>query len=231
MSSSTSELPEWEQVLSAAAHSQQILPDAVLVGGTAAAVYAGHRLSTDADHVLTDLRQRFDQVLGELESVAGWKTARVSRPVQILGSLDGIETGIRQLIREQPLESTEIERFGQRLTVPTLAEMLRIKAVLILKRNATRDYLDFAAMADRMGDEDVVSALHSFDSIYPQPNGESALQQLQIQLASPLPYDLDEVNLAEYKQLAPRWHDWNAVQSACVACATLIFDQIIGDEP
>jgi len=226
----TSEPPEWEEVLSSAAHLQRILPDAVLVGGTAAAIYAGHRLSTDADHVLTNLRERFDQVLAELESVAGWKTARVRPPVQILGSLDGIETGVRQLIRKQPLETAEIERFGQRLTVPTLAEMLRIKAVLILKRNATRDYLDFAALFDRMGEEDTASALRSFDSIYPQTNGESALQKLQIQLATPLPYDLDEVNLAEYKHLAPQWQDWSEVQFACAACATLIFDKIIGSE-
>ena len=230
MPNSTSELPEWEQVLSSAAHLQRILPGAVLVGGTAAAIYAGHRLSTDADHVLTDLRQQFDHVLAELESVAGRTTARVRRPVQILGSLDGIETGVRQLIRGRPLDTTEIERFGQRLTVPTLAEMLRIKAVLILKRNATRDYLDFAALFDRMGDEEAVSALRSFDSIYSQPNGESALLQLQIQLAAPLPYDLDEVNLVEYKHLAQRWHDWSAVHSACAACATLIFDRIVGGE-
>jgi hypothetical protein len=229
MPSSTSKLPEWEEVLSSAAHLQRILPEAVLVGGTAAAIYAEHRLSTDADHVLTDLRERFDQVLAELESVAGWKTARLRRPVQILGSLDGIETGVRQLIRDQPLDTAEIERFGQRLTVPTLAEMLRIKAVLILKRNATRDYLDFAALFDRIGEEDAISALHSFDGIYPQPNGESALQQLQIQLAAPLPYDLDELNLAEYKHLAPQWREWSAVQAACMACATLIFDRIVGD--
>jgi hypothetical protein len=230
MPKSISELPEWEQVLSAAAHLQRILPDAVLVGGTAAAIYAEHRLSTDADHVLTDLRPRFDQVLAELESVAGWKTARIRPPVQILGSLDGIETGVRQLIRYRPLDTAEIERFGQRLTVPTMAEMLRIKAVLILKRNATRDYLDFAALADRLGDEEAMAALNSFDSVYPQPNQESALQQLQIQLAAPMPFDLDEVDLVEYKQLDEKWQDWSAVQAACAACATQIFDRIIGRE-
>ena len=96
-------LPDWEQVLASAAQLQRILPGAVLVGGSAASVYAAHRLSTDADHVLTDLRQRFDQVLAELEAVAGWKTARVKRPVQILGNLDGIETGVRQLIRDEPM--------------------------------------------------------------------------------------------------------------------------------
>jgi hypothetical protein len=31
------------------------------------------------DHVLTDLRERFDQVLADLEAVAGWKTARIRR--------------------------------------------------------------------------------------------------------------------------------------------------------
>lgn len=80
-----------------------------MVGGTAAALYAQHRLSVDAEHVLGDLRQRFDQVLADLEAVAGWKTARVQRPVQTLGSLDGIETGVRQLIREAPLETTQVE--------------------------------------------------------------------------------------------------------------------------
>ncbi len=58
-----STLPEWEEVLSSAARLQRILPDAVLVGGTASALYAGHRVSTDADHVLTDLRERFDAAL------------------------------------------------------------------------------------------------------------------------------------------------------------------------
>jgi hypothetical protein len=220
--------PDWEQVLSAAARLQRILPEAILVGGTAAALYAEHRLSTDADHVLSDLRQQFDQVLADLESVAGWKTARVRRPVQILGSLDGIETGVRQLIRDEPLETTQIERFGQTLTIPTQAEILRIKGVLILKRNATRDYLDFVALADRLGDEKLVEALQSFDRLYPQPNEESALQQLQIQLAQPLPYDLEELGLAEYKNLAPRWQNWQAIKAVCVRYALLIFDRIVG---
>ena len=221
-------LPDWEDVLSSAARLQGILPGAVLVGGSASAVYAGHRMSVDADHVLTDLRSRFDQVLAELESVAGWKTARVQRPVQILGSLDGIDTGVRQLIRDQPLETRQIEIHGRPLTVPTPAEILRIKAVLILRRNATRDYLDFVALADFMGDDQVAEALGHFDRLYPQPNGQSALQQLQIQLAQPLPFDLDMMKLAEYKHLDARWHDWNSVRAAGARYALLIFDRITG---
>jgi hypothetical protein len=220
----TAPLPDWEGVLSSAAHLQRILPGAVLVGGTASAIHADHRFSRDADHVLTDLRLRFDQILAQLESVAGWKTARIQRPVQILGSLDGIETGVRQLIRDTPLETVSLDYKGERLTVPSISEILRIKGVLILKRNATRDYLDFVALADHMGDKQMAQALQSFDELYQQDNGESPLQQLQVQLASAMPYDLEETELPEYKNLAPKWHDWNAVKSACAHISTVIFD-------
>jgi len=218
--------PDWDLVLSAAARLQGILPAAVLVGGTASAIHAEHRFSRDADHVLTDLRHRFDAVLMQLESVAGWKTARVQRPVQILGSLDGIDTGIRQLMREEPLETQIVEYGGAHITVPTPAEILRIKGVLILKRNATRDYLDFVALADRMGDESVAVALRPFDRLYRQDNGESPLQQLQVQLANALPFDLEEMQLGEYRNLAPRWHDWQAVKAAGAHLATVIFDRV-----
>ena len=219
-------LPEWELVLSSAARLQSILPGAVLVGGTASAIYAEHRFSRDADHVLTDLRRRFDEVLTQLESVAGWKTARVRRPVQILGSLDGIETGVRQLVREEPLETAVVDYHGVRITVPTESEILRIKGVLILKRNATRDYLDFVALADHMGDGGVALALRSFDRLYAQDSGESPLQQLQVQLANALPYDLEEVDLREYRNLDPHWHDWQTVKAACRRLAIVIFDRV-----
>ncbi|OYT90569.1 MAG: hypothetical protein CFE43_17685 [Burkholderiales bacterium PBB3] len=226
MSKNTAPQPDWELVLSSAARLQRILPEAVLVGGTASAIHAAHRFSRDADHVLTDLRSRFDAVLNELESVAGWRTARVQRPVQILGSLDGIETGVRQLIRDEPLETTVVSYNGEHITVPTEGEILRIKGVLILKRNATRDYIDFVALAAHLGDEGVALALRAFDRLYLQASGESPLQQLQIQLASPMPFDLEETNLSEYKNLDARWHEWSTVKAVCSHVATVIFDRV-----
>lgn len=222
-------LPDWEKVLSAAARLQSILPEAVLVGGTAAAMHVGHRLSTDADHTLDDLKGRFDEVLHALESVAGWKTARVKRPVMILGSLDGIETGIRQLIRNEPLETTTLTRQGACITLPTLDEILRIKAILILSRNATRDYLDFVALADAMGAERAWKALRRFDGLYPQKNGSSALLQLQVQLGKPMPFDLEQTNLAEYKNLDPKWHEWSRVQDVCLQLSKTFFDKLAMD--
>ena len=105
-----------------------------------------------------------------------------------MGSLDGIETGVRQMIREQPLETPEVTI---RLVVPTEEELLRIKSVLILKRNTTREYLDFAALAERIGSARVMEAFTPLDQLYPQNSGESALQQLQVQLSNPMPYDLE----------------------------------------
>ena len=144
------------------------------------------------------------------------------------GSLDGIETGVRQLIRTEPLETEVIERFGVAITVPTAPEMLRIKGVLILRRNATRDYVDFAALADRLGEEIASAALPSFDRLYPQESGESAFQQLQAQLASALPYDLEDTDLSEYRSLASRWQDWGNVQETCIRIAVAAFDAAAG---
>ena len=109
------------------------MPDAVLVGESAAAWHAGHRDSFDHDHVLADLDRRFDLVLEALESQGGWVTNRVTPGKIILGELGGIETGVRQLIRRRPLETETADLAdGKTVTVPTLEETLRVKAFLIV---------------------------------------------------------------------------------------------------
>ena len=216
--------PDWEKVVSAAARLQRHFPDAVLVGGTAASLHSGHRFSRDADHVLIDLRERFEEVLADLESVAGWKTARIPPPVLILGSLDGIETGVRQLVRSQPLETVEMSCHGEKIVVPSLAETLRIKAVLILKRNALRDHVDFAALASSLGHGGTVEAMSSFDRLYPQESGQSATQQLLAQLANPLPGDLGQEGTRIFRGLAEDLQEWSAVRDRCKVIAVTLFD-------
>ena len=50
---------ELVRVLESAARLQEVLPDAVLVGGSAAALWANHRSSFDHDHVLEDSQHPF----------------------------------------------------------------------------------------------------------------------------------------------------------------------------
>jgi hypothetical protein len=65
--------PSLAAVLDSAARLQQVVPDAVLVGGSAAAWHAGYRDSFDHDHVLPDLTERFDLVLEATLATDGWR--------------------------------------------------------------------------------------------------------------------------------------------------------------
>jgi hypothetical protein len=219
-------IPDWDDVLSAAARLQGHIQEAVLVGGTASAIYAAHRFSVDADHVLPNLREEFDEILTKLESVAGWKFARAVKPVLILGSLDGIDTGIRQLIRNEPLETKEVFIKEQKIVVPTEKEILRIKGALILKRNAVRDYVDFAALSKVLGEETTSQAFIRFDALYPQENNQSPVQQLCSQLANPRPFDLNETDLNDYKNLTDSWKSWDMVKKQCIQAAGVIFNSL-----
>jgi hypothetical protein len=208
------------EVLESAARLQEVLPDAVLVGGSAAALWADHRDSYDHDHVLTDLAERFEIVLDAVESTHGWVTNRVTPNRIILGELGGIESGVRQLIRRAPLELAEIELpSGHRLRVPTIEETLRIKGYLVVRRNQTRDYLDVAALSDRCTVERAAAVLTRIDDFFGDQRGPEAAgvaTQLARQLADPQPADTRTTSqLAHYKSLDPRWTDWASVVAVC----------------
>jgi hypothetical protein len=206
-------------VLESASRLQQMVPDAVLVGGSAAALYAGHRDSYDHDHVLADLRDRFDVVLEALESEGDWVTNRVVPGKIILGQLGDIEAGVRQMIRTRPLETTQVTLpSGRVLTVPTAEETLRIKGFLIVRRNQTRDYLDVAALSDRYGIHDAAEVLARIDDYYADQHGggRGVAAQLARQLADPRPKDSSVTGqLDAYRNLAARWTDWGEVRSVC----------------
>jgi hypothetical protein len=210
---------EFQNVLAAAAAFQRRVPDAVLVGGSASAIHAHHRVSFDHDHVLNDLRDRFDVILEALEREGDWVTNRIAPGKVILGELGGIETGLRQLIRTRPLETeAHVLPDGSRLTIPTLEEALRIKAFLSVKRNQVRDYLDIAALAVRLGIAAAARVLADIDSYYADkaPDEGTVAAQVAAQLADPRPKDSRTIaRLSSYKGLASRWHDWGQVVAVC----------------
>jgi hypothetical protein len=210
-----------QRVLESAARLQQLVPDAVLVGGSAAALHAGHRESFDHDHVLVDLDQRYAQVLDAVEASDGWATSvRASRPpMTIMGSLDGIQAGLRNLRRTRPLETVSIEVApGANVTAPTAEEALRVKAYLVVQRNAVRDYLDVVALADYIGVDHAGEILRHIDDYYDDRSQQagSVRTSLALALADPKPVDVDVIaELPRYRGLDPRWHDWSSVVAAC----------------
>jgi hypothetical protein len=207
--------PRFAALLESAAHLQRLVPGAVLVGGGAAILYADHRESSDHDHVLADLADRFEMVLEAIESDEGWATNRVTPGKVILGNLDGIEAGVRQMIRRAPLEIVEIALpSGSVLTVPTLEETLRIKAFLVVRRNQTRDYLDLAALAEHLTLDRAAHVLAGIDDFYADQHreGDGVASQLVRQLADPQPADRSVIDqLSSYRRLRKRWSDWGTV--------------------
>jgi hypothetical protein len=201
--------------MESAAHLQRLVPDAVLVGGAAAILYADHRESRDHDHVVADLADRFEMVLEAVENDAGWATNRVTPGKVILGNLDGIEAGVRQMIRRVPLEVTTVTLpSGSEVTVPTEEETLRIKAFLVVRRNQTRDYLDLAALSEHLGFDRAAGALARIDDYYADQHGggDGVASQLVRQLSDPQPADRSVIDqLSSYRRLRKRWSDWNAV--------------------
>jgi hypothetical protein len=200
--------PTLQAVLASAARLQEVVPDAVLVGGSAAALHAGHRDSFVHDHVLADLVERYEDVLEAVEATDGWATSvRASKPpFTIMGSLGGVEAGLRQMRRSRPLETEQVDvGDGQSVVAPTADEALRVKAYLVVQRNAVRDHLDVVALADHLGVDRAVRVLERIDDYYVDRSGEptSVLTSLVI----------DE--LPRYKGLDVRWHQWADVVGAC----------------
>ena len=219
-----------DDVLASAARLQEIVPGAVLVGDAAAAMHARHRESFDHDHVLADLAERYAEVVEAVEATDGWVTSvrASSPPLTLLGSLDGVEAGLRQLRRTRAVEVEEV-RVGTRvLRVPTLPECLRIKAFLVVQRNQVRDYLATVALADRLGLPHSAAVLADLDSYYSdRSDGPDAVVTAVVQrLSEPNPRDSRVTSqLTAYKGLVARWQRWAAVVDDCAALADAIVER------
>ena len=204
----------FEEVLRSAARLQTLVPDAVLVGGSAA--------------VFSDLGQRFELVLEALEADPEWVLNRATPGKIILGSLGDIEAGVRQLIRRRPLEIQTVQLpGGASIAVPTAEETLRIKAYLIVKRNQTRDYIDVAALSDHFGVGWSASVLADIDDYYDADAGAemTVASQLLRQLGDPRPKDSQTTKqLGSYKNLATRWTSWDAVMRQCMNVADAMLE-------
>ena len=81
--------------------------------------------------------------------------------------------------------------------------------------------------ATLVGGTAILAALGPMDRLYPQAEDPGAVRhQLMRQLAMPRPYDLDTLDLAEYKSLVPQWRDWASVVGQCTRVGTLMANAV-----
>lgn len=203
---------DFNTVVQQGAELQQRFPDKhlVAVGGTAAALHCGHRFSLDVDCVTPHLQYEYNEFAARLEDWPGWQTHRKNPPVLILGERAGVELGVRQLRRSAPLRTTN----ANGLVVPTLNEILRVKTFLLSERRATRDYVDFAALAQKAGEERTLSALAGLNFLYASTGSQSVVTRFA-EACESLPADFAAVNLKNYKGLSAPFNDWDFVSNTC----------------
>lgn len=72
----------------------------------------------------------------------------MQRPEQILGSLDGSETGVRQLILDEPLETTQVELPRRKLTVPTAWHENAKEALATVRKESIATSLRLASQSN-----------------------------------------------------------------------------------
>lgn len=129
--------------------------------------------------------------------------------------------------RRCPVETTNVQLpTGDRLLIPTGAETLRLKGYLIMSRNSSRDYAEFADMVDAMEPETAAVVLAGMDRYYCcQPLGSSSRRhwmatQLVRRLADPHPSDVDDEWPAPDAKA-----NWEEVRQRCLAVAVAMLEE------
>ncbi len=212
------EVPEQlAEIIKVGVKANREVKGSVALGGTICSLFVHHRASTDIDFVLSDLSQRFQEVREHLLGLPEWQEARVHIPVLILGSLDGIEIGYRQLRRATPMETQIIDTPAGPLVVPTVPELLRTKAFLTYNRNYTRDFFDFAELSCMYEIDEVVNILSNLDEIFRWEKQPTIVVEVIKKLLTPSPHDLydGKHGFNQLQFLEPKLKTWPQVVDRC----------------
>ncbi len=130
--------------------------------------------------------------------------------------------GKSALQRSSPMETTNVQLpTGDRLQIPTGAETLRLKGYLILCRNSSRDYAEFADLCDAMDPQTAAVVLAGMDRYYcgQRSNRLWVATQLVRRLADPHPSDVDD-------GIGPDGEaDWERVRQRCLSVAVAMLEE------
>ncbi|MFL6085406.1 MAG: MMPL family transporter [Mycobacterium sp.] len=143
-------------------------------------------------------------------------------------ALDALETEADSerapVERRSPVETTNVQLpTGDRLQVPTGAETLRLKSYLIMCRNTTRDFAEFAELVDAMETHTAAVVLASMDRYYcgDRSTKQWVATQLVRRLADPQPSDEHDTRMSGPEAEA----DWAKVRERCLSVAVAMLEE------
>jgi len=158
------------------------------------------------------------------------RTVRPVHPVtlwrgRLSVALDALETQAESddptFERRSPVETTHVQLpTGDRLQIPTGAETLRLKGYLIMSRNSSRDYAEFAELVDTLEAETAAVVLAGMDRYYcsQSPRRQWIATQLVRRLADPHPSDLEDESPDEKAH-------WEEVRQRCLSVAVAMLEE------
>jgi uncharacterized membrane protein YdfJ with MMPL/SSD domain len=143
-------------------------------------------------------------------------------------ALDALETEADSerapVERHSPVETTNVQLpTGDRLQIPTGAETLRLKSYLVMCRNTTRDFADFAELVDSMETHTAAMVLASMDRYYcgDRSRKQWVATQLVRRLADPQPSDEHDTRMSGPEAEA----DWAKVRERCLSVAVAMLEE------
>lgn len=165
----------------------------------------------------------------------GGATVRTTLPVhpvtmwrgRLSVALDALETQAGEpsaVERRGPVETTNVQLpTGDRLQVPTGAETLRMKGYLIMCRNSSRDYAEFADLVDAMETHTAAVVLSTMDRYYcgQHQRKQWVATQLVRRLADPQPSDEHDVLVSDPEAEA----EWATVRQRCLSVAVAMLEE------
>jgi RND superfamily putative drug exporter len=143
-------------------------------------------------------------------------------------ALDALETEADSerapVARSSPVETTNVQLpTGDRLQVPTGAETLRLKSYLVMCRNTTKDFAEFADLVDSMETHTAAVVLASMDRYYcgDRSRKQWVATQLVRRLADPQPSDEHDTRMSGPEAEA----DWAKVRERCLSVAVAMLEE------
>ena len=173
------------------------LDDFYLVGGTALALYFGHRTSVDLDLFSTTEFNNESLTISLEEKFKGFTYRNTHNPIGLFGSIDDIKVDFVKH-HHHPLIAIPVTEDSIRLL--SLPDIMAMKIAAIMKRGVKKDFWDIAELLRHYSVEDFINY---YTKKYPS-------QQLLISVPFALTYFIDAEESEDPVSL--KGQTWNTVK-------------------